>query len=299
MQNNSNTTCFLLSPLSRPWFSCMRLIYHNRRYCFMNSCVAVLQFTGPRNGVWRTFSTVQYKNCGGSRRTVVKFSPDYSSAVKSKDAISAICSSIMLFKGETTITHFFSDRNCSFAMAKTVNIRLFPNPVGKIAMTSRPASSSFTAVSCSLLRIIFSFSRLTLRRSSALSMVDSADSAIIFRNSLPSTPLGNMRKIMRRIIYYDWHMYSPRPISFPAHWCAGYSKYRGFLAASISNASSPLLFLDRSSAAKTLITQYRQLRRLRAVVPYVITKFSRMDSLLKFVTHGALMRASRAREPSY
>ena len=28
------------------------------------------------------------------------------------------------------------------------------------------------------------------------------------------------------------------------------------------NASSPLLFLDRGSAAKTLITQYRQLRRL-------------------------------------
>ena len=127
-------------------------------------------------------------------------------------------------------------------MALTVNIRLLPNPVGKIAMTSRPASSSFTAVFCSLLRIIFSFSRLTLRRSSALSMVDSADSAIIFRNSLPSTPLGNMRKIMRRIIYYDWHMYSPRPISFPAHWCAGYSKYRGFLAGSISNASSPLIF---------------------------------------------------------
>ena len=45
-----------------------------------------------------------------------------------------------------------------------------------------------------------------------------------------------------RIIYYDWHMYSPRPISFPAHWCAGYSKYRGFLAGGISNASSPLLF---------------------------------------------------------
>ena len=57
-------------------------------------------------------------------------------------------------------------------------------------------------------------------------------------------------------------MYSPRPISFPAHWCAGYSKYLGFLAGGISNASSPLLFWDRSSAAKTLISQYRQLRRL-------------------------------------
>ena len=57
-------------------------------------------------------------------------------------------------------------------------------------------------------------------------------------------------------------MYSPRPISFPAHWCAAYSKYRGFLAGGISNASSPLLFWDRGSAAKTLISQYRQLRRL-------------------------------------
>ena len=84
----------------------------------------------------------------------------------------------------------------------------------------------------------------------------------IFRNSLPSAPLGNMRKIMRRIIYYDWHMYSPRPIRFSSHWCASYSKYRGFLAGGISNASSPRPFLDRGSAAKTLIAQYRQLRRL-------------------------------------
>ena len=67
-----------------------------------------------------------------------------------------------------------------------------------------------------------------------------------------------MRKIIRRIIYYDWHMYSPRPIRFSAHWCASYSKYRGFLAGGISNASSPLPILDRGSAAKTLITQYRQ-----------------------------------------
>ena len=57
-------------------------------------------------------------------------------------------------------------------------------------------------------------------------------------------------------------MYSPRPISFPAPWCAGYSKYLGFLAGGISNASSPLLFWDRGSAAKTLISQNRQLRRL-------------------------------------
>ena len=61
-------------------------------------------------------------------------------------------------------------------------------------------------------------------------------------------------------------MYSPRPISFPAHWCAGYSKYRSFLAGGISNASSPLLFWDRGSAAKTLISQYRQLRRLKVYV---------------------------------
>ena len=29
-----------------------------------------------------------------------------------------------------------------------------------------------------------------------------------------------------------------RPIRFPAHWCADYSKYRGFLAGGISTASS-------------------------------------------------------------
>ena len=37
-----------------------------------------------------------------------KFSPDNSSAGKFEDAILAIGSSIMLFKGETTITHVFS-----------------------------------------------------------------------------------------------------------------------------------------------------------------------------------------------
>ena len=37
----------------------------------------------------------------------------------------------------------------------------------------------------------------------------------------------------------------------------------------------------------------------RAGVRYVITKFSRMDSLPKFVTHGAPLRALRARELRY
>ena len=38
-------------------------------------------------------------------------------------------------------------------------------------------------------------------------------------------------------------MYGPRPIRFSAHWCADYSKYRGFLAGGISTASSLLPFL--------------------------------------------------------
>ena len=40
---------------------------------------------------------------------------------------------------------------------------------------------------------------------------------------------------------------------FSAHWCADYSEYWGFVAGSISNASSPLPFLDHCSTAKTLI----------------------------------------------
>ena len=39
------------------------------------------------------------------------------------------------------------------------------------------------------------------------------------------------------------------------------------LAGGISNASSPLLFLDRGSAAKTLISQYRQLHRVEDDLP--------------------------------
>ena len=38
---------------------------------------------------------------------------------------------------------------------------------------------------------------------------------------------------------------------------------------------------------------------VRTGVRYVITKFSRMDSLPNFVTHDALLRALRARELRY
>ena len=49
-------------------------------------------------------------------------------------------------------------------------------------------------------------------------------------------------------------LYGPRPICFSAHWCADYSKYRGFLAGGISTASSVLPFLEHGLAAKTLIS---------------------------------------------
>ena len=39
-------------------------------------------------------------------------------------------------------------------------------------------------------------------------------------------------------------MYGPRPIRFSAHWCADYSKYRGFLAGGISTASSLLSLFE-------------------------------------------------------
>ena len=38
-------------------------------------------------------------------------------------------------------------------------------------------------------------------------------------------------------------MYGPRPIRFPAHWCADYSKYQGFLAGGISTVSSLIPFV--------------------------------------------------------
>ena len=60
-------------------------------------------------------------------------------------------------------------------------------------------------------------------------------------------------------------MYGPRPIRFPAHWCADYSKYRGFLAGGISTASSLLPFFGtrlRRQNFNLAPTQYRQLRRL-------------------------------------
>ena len=65
-------------------------------------------------------------------------------------------------------------------------------------------------------------------------------------------------------------MYGPRPIRFPAHWCAGYSKYRGFLAGGISTASFLLPFFGtrlRRQNFNLAPTQYRHLRRLALYVP--------------------------------
>ena len=117
---------------------------------------------------------------------------------------------------------------------------LLPNPVGKIAITSRPASSSFTAVSCFLLRIIFCLSLRTLRRSRALSILNSAESAIFFPYSLSSAPLKYAKDHLTWLTYV-WPSTNP----FSSHsWCADYSKYGGFLAGSISKASSPLPFFE-------------------------------------------------------
>ena len=66
-------------------------------------------------------------------------------------------------------------------------------------------------------------------------------------------------------------MYGPRTIRFPAHWCADYSKYRGFLAGGISTASSLLLFFGtrlRRQNFNLAPTQYRQLRRLVSTTMY-------------------------------
>ena len=70
-------------------------------------------------------------------------------------------------------------------------------------------------------------------------------------------------------------MYSPRPIRFSAHWCADYSKYRGFLAGGISTASSLLPFFGtrlRQQNFNLAPTQYRQLRRLITSVQLAFTE---------------------------
>ena len=69
-------------------------------------------------------------------------------------------------------------------------------------------------------------------------------------------------------------MYGPRPIRFSAHWCADYSKYRGFLAGGISTASSILPFFEtrlRRQNFNLAPTQYRQLRRLFPSRPVNLT----------------------------
>ena len=79
-------------------------------------------------------------------------------------------------------------------------------------------------------------------------------------------------------------MYGPRPIRFPAHWCADYSKYRGFLAGGISTASSLLPFfgtLLRRQKFNLAAKQYRQLRRLQArgfAVPFYFVQDRKSSS---------------------
>ena len=117
---------------------------------------------------------------------------------------------------------------------------LLPNPVGKITITSRPVSSSFTTVSCFLLRIIFCFSLLTLRRSRALSILKSAESAIFSLTVCHLLPWeiceGSSNMIDICMALYQ--------SVFSAHWCADYSRYGSFLAGSISKTSSPLPFFE-------------------------------------------------------
>ena len=49
-------------------------------------------------------------------------------------------------------------------------------------------------------------------------------------------------------------MYGPWPIRFSAHWCADYSKYRGFLAGGISIASFLLPFFGTQLRRQNLIS---------------------------------------------
>ena len=80
------------------------------------------------------------------------------------------------------------------------------------------------------IRIIFCFSLLTLRSSRALSILNSAESAIIFPKSLPSDPWENCEGWSNVI---DICMALDQSI-FSAQWCVDCSKYRGFLAGSMS-----------------------------------------------------------------
>ena len=80
----------------------------------------------------------------------------------------------------TLVVSFFPARFNKSLLAKlnTVNIMLFPKPVGRIAKTSFPFSRSFTAKSCSSFRIILRLPSFnSLMRSTAASMQSFTDSS--------------------------------------------------------------------------------------------------------------------------
>ena len=137
-----------------------------------------------------------------------------------------------------------------WAVKTYYQLLLLLNPVGKIAITTRPASSCLTAVSCSLLRIIFCFSLCSRKDVLELYWYLIQPSLPLFSSTVCHLLPWEMCKGSFNMI--DICMALDQSI-FSAHWCADYSEYWGFLAGSISNASSPLPFLDHCSTAKTLI----------------------------------------------
>ena len=146
----------------------MRFVDHNRRHSFVQSS---FRFQSIQKRLLERLLCCAVKELWRTLITKSTLSLVNSKAVQFKEAISAIWSSIKLFKGEIIRTQVVADRSSCLAKAKMVYIMLFPKPVGSIAKTSFLDSNSFTAVSCSSFKIIFLVSLLILSVFKALSML--------------------------------------------------------------------------------------------------------------------------------
>ena len=144
------TSCFLLSPLCCPWFHCLWLIYHYSWYYFMNACNVVCSSVHQEMVLGGPFLLYSIGIVADHAEWMSKFRRTIPVLWSLKMPFWQLGRQLCSLKGKP-------QSHTSFL----VNIKLLPNRVGKRAITSRPASSSFIAVSCSLLRIIFCFSLLT------------------------------------------------------------------------------------------------------------------------------------------
>ena len=171
------------------------------------------------------FSELCWISLDGYRPSSLDFHLSYIQAIILIEFTSITWSRMMLCNGE--ITMILEKPDSPFLLLQTPQImtnswkiKLFPNPVGKTAITSLPLKRWRIASSCSLFNVnerpdSLSFNRTSLKQDSK----PSTSSAILSRRS--------GKKILRGKVSPVNHWDYAAPIRSPRSWANGFFKNRG------------------------------------------------------------------------